>query len=214
MRIFKLSAIAAALLAVSSVYATAVTPVSWAAKTLNFASASVSPNNDIDLSVYKTSWAVETAYLGSISGILNITFDYSIRSDGWWELPFISATTNGSGDFSIPACTNDLSLAGYGYPSECGIPLGNNVGLIDIPTAYSTKSGSGSFQAEVNGDSWINFAIIPSWASNAGDHFNTYLEIRNLSFDVSPVPEPETYALMLAGLGLVGFVARRRKNRI
>lgn len=28
---------------------------------------------------------------------------------------------------------------------------------------------------------------------------------------VVPVPEPETYALMLAGLGLVGFTARRRK---
>ena len=28
---------------------------------------------------------------------------------------------------------------------------------------------------------------------------------------VTPIPEPETYALMLAGLGLVAFVARRRK---
>ena len=27
----------------------------------------------------------------------------------------------------------------------------------------------------------------------------------------SPIPEPETYAMMLAGLGLMGFVARRRK---
>ena len=28
----------------------------------------------------------------------------------------------------------------------------------------------------------------------------------------APVPEPETYALVLAGLGLVGFAARRRAN--
>ena len=31
------------------------------------------------------------------------------------------------------------------------------------------------------------------------------------NFGVSPIPEPETYALMLAGLGMVGFMARRRK---
>ena len=31
------------------------------------------------------------------------------------------------------------------------------------------------------------------------------------SLTVTAVPEPETYALMLAGLGAIGFVARRRK---
>lgn len=29
----------------------------------------------------------------------------------------------------------------------------------------------------------------------------------------APIPEPEIYALMLAGLGVVGFVAARRRNR-
>lgn len=30
----------------------------------------------------------------------------------------------------------------------------------------------------------------------------------------APVPEPETYAMLLAGLGLVGFAARRRNQRV
>jgi uncharacterized protein YcgI (DUF1989 family) len=30
---------------------------------------------------------------------------------------------------------------------------------------------------------------------------------------VSSVPEPGTYAMMLAGLGLMGTIARRRKNK-
>jgi hypothetical protein len=29
---------------------------------------------------------------------------------------------------------------------------------------------------------------------------------------VSVVPEPEIYAMLLAGLGLVGFAAQRRRN--
>ena len=33
-----------------------------------------------------------------------------------------------------------------------------------------------------------------------------------LNVVTAPVPEPETYALLLANLEAVGFVARRRKN--
>ena len=34
----------------------------------------------------------------------------------------------------------------------------------------------------------------------------------NIAQDFAPLPEPETYALFMAGLGLMGFIARRRKN--
>jgi hypothetical protein len=43
--------------------------------------------------------------------------------------------------------------------------------------------------------------------SNAVGRFNTDLAV------ATPVPEPETYALMLAGLGVVGYMARRRKQQ-
>ena len=32
------------------------------------------------------------------------------------------------------------------------------------------------------------------------------------NISVTPVPEPETYAMLLAGLGLMGAVARRRRQ--
>ena len=32
------------------------------------------------------------------------------------------------------------------------------------------------------------------------------------AFLLTPVPEPETYALFMAGRGLMGFIARRRKS--
>jgi hypothetical protein len=31
--------------------------------------------------------------------------------------------------------------------------------------------------------------------------------------NLAPVPEPETYAMMLAGLGLLGLTARRRRRK-
>jgi hypothetical protein len=31
---------------------------------------------------------------------------------------------------------------------------------------------------------------------------------------VAAIPEPETYAMLLAGLGLLGFMAKRRKQKL
>lgn len=41
----------------------------------------------------------------------------------------------------------------------------------------------------------------------------TGAEVATLTAPAAPVPEPESYALLLAGLGLLGFAARRRATR-
>ena len=43
---------------------------------------------------------------------------------------------------------------------------------------------------------------------------NANSEVYRIAFDVTPVPEPETYAMMLVGLGLIGLAARRRKKAV
>ena len=62
---------------------------------------------------------------------------------------------------------------------------------------------------------------VSGWASVATDGFST--DTNNGGFDrditgrvlgpVAAVPEPETWALLMAGLGLMGGIARRRKAR-
>lgn len=50
------------------------------------------------------------------------------------------------------------------------------------------------------------------WIENNDSGNDHGLAIDNLSFSVTAVPEPGTYALLLAGLGVVGFLARRRSS--
>lgn len=63
---------------------------------------------------------------------------------------------------------------------------------------------------------------------NSGSFFGitrTSADIRSISFSgqglvaddvtfTTPIPEPEAYAMLLAGLGLVGWTARRHKTAI
>lgn len=58
---------------------------------------------------------------------------------------------------------------------------------------------------------WENSQTSGSSAFRLGEGSSWNPHDAELAFQISAVPEPETYALLLAGLGLLGFAARRKQ---
>lgn len=81
---------------------------------------------------------------------------------------------------------------------------------VDV-TASLQKVQSGNLP----GNGWALLPFMPS-GTNGVDFFSSEAFTTGdrplLTVEVTPVPEPEAYALLLAGLGLVGFAVRRRRS--
>ncbi len=95
-----------------------------------------------------------------------------------------------------------LTMTGLSVNNASGIVLQGTLDAINFAPseqAWVLQSGmtplaAGSYFLQIDG-----FV-----ASSTGGSYSGNLAI-------SPVPEPESYGMLLAGLGLLGFVARRRK---
>lgn len=105
---------------------------------------------------------------------------------------------NGNGlDLLQPVFLDDARIS---FSSANGVYFTTS----NLANDYRSELFSGPWDGGfITGESFIN--------GNIGGRGTTGVAYE---FDVSVIPEPETYAMLLAGIGLLGFIARRRQNSL
>jgi hypothetical protein len=78
--------------------------------------------------------------------------------------------------------------------------------------ALDAMQAAAAQAAAFTGDFGANLFGLSATVSNATGGFETFFVASADGTVTPPIPEPQTYALMLAGLGAIGFMAMRRRR--
>lgn len=120
--------------------------------------------------------------------------------------------SNGVYRFSL---SFDLANANYSTAAFTGRFSADNTAVVFLngqaigeASGFEAWSGFAANSGFVAGTNTLDF-VVTNYAQNGGNPLG--LRVEFLSSNVGAVPEPESWAMLAAGLGLLGFTARRRK---
>ncbi|MDN2678874.1 FxDxF family PEP-CTERM protein [Janthinobacterium sp. SUN033] len=126
--------------------------------------------------------------LGAFTDTFTFTPDATFGSTAQAFLANLSVTGSDASSINFSSANlNGIALTGFGGPTVFGYAQGEVL-------APTNLLFNGPMVLTVMGN------------SNGGSYGGTF------NLNLAPVPEPETYGMLLAGLGVLGFLARRRKQ--
>ena len=138
------------------------------------------------------------------------------------NVTFLSAgpTNNGSATVSLVSGISFISFL-WGSPDD-------TPGFVNTVTVNSMFGGAMFSQSytpsslgfgpnvvgnqDPSANQYVSFSAVSGHSITGLVFASTKDAFEATNFSVTPIPEPETYALMLAGLAALGFVSKRRKQ--
>ena len=146
-------------------------------------------------------WIANTTTSKWITPLANqgASFDPVTKGTYTWSLSFNLAGFDAS----------TASFSGKFAADNSAVVLlnGHSIGSANGFTSFSNFGAASGFNSGLN---TLDFVVTNDGQSTGNP---TGLRVEFTASNVTPVPEPETYAMLLAGLGLMGVISRRRAKR-